>query len=138
MSSAPLCWTYMDHVGTCAVCTRGLLCWLRWAATLSVGDTMRLGCVRVYPHSLHPSCMGTAPPPMSTVGCALRPVSLGEKCGTPVIKSTPSPNTPSGCKLRPVGHLVWDLVWTRAQFFLSMRHLPLAVPSWLPHRTLSC
>lgn len=54
---------YMDHVGTCAACTHGLLCWLRWAATLSVGGTMRLGCVRVYWHSLHPSCMGTPPPP---------------------------------------------------------------------------
>lgn len=67
----------MDHVGTCAVCTRGLLCWLRWAATLSVGDMMRLGCVRVYPHSLHPSCMGTAPPPnvhcgMCTEACISR------------------------------------------------------------------
>lgn len=142
MSLDELSTPVLDLHGPC-----GHLCCLHpWAVVLAeVGSYPECGrhdearvcaCLPTQPAPiLHGHC---PPPPMSTVGCALRPVSLGEKCGTRVIKSTPSPNTPSGCKLRPVGHLVWDLVWTRAQFFLSLRHLPLAVPSWLPHRTLSC
>lgn len=40
----------MDHVGTSVLClTNCLLCWLTWAATLSVGNMRRQGCVRVFP-----------------------------------------------------------------------------------------
>lgn len=125
----------------------GHLCCLHpWAVVLAeVGSYPECGrhdearvcaCLLAQPAPILHGHSPTPTPGMSAVGCALRPVSLGEKYGTPVIKSTPPPNTPSGCKFRPAGHLVWDLVWTCAQLFLSLCHLPLAVPSRLPQQDL--
>lgn len=64
---------------------------------------------------------------MYTVACISR-----RDVRDPVRKSTLSPDTSNGCELCVQACLAWVLVWTCAQHFLALTHLPVAVSLLAP------